>query len=93
MIDFFKDKEGILLSKEIKEKYTQELKKLGLINKYYERDFNFATIKKYCEEYEICDFKTANANKKDCKNNPELEYRKKYLRIVLKNRINSTPRQ
>lgn len=91
LIDFFKDKDGILLTNNLREKFCNELKELGFCDKNYRKTFTFDYIIKRCREYEICEFRTASANKKDCKNNPELEYRKKYLRIVLKNRINFTP--
>ena len=45
LTDFFKDKDGILLDRKMKEKYTQELKELGLRNKDSEKRFTFTTIK------------------------------------------------
>ena len=83
LIDFFKDKDGILLDREMKEKYTQELKELGLRNKDSEKRFTFTTVRKYCEEFNICSFIEAKANKKDCQVNSKIEYRKNYLRIKL----------
>lgn len=83
LTDFFKDKDGLLLNREMKEKYAQELKELGLINKKYEKNFTFPTVKKYCEEFNICEFKRFKAGKKDCQNNSELEYGKEYLKIKL----------
>ena len=83
MTDFFKDKDGLLLNREMKERYTQELKELGLSDKAGRKSFTFTAIKKYCEELKVCSFIEANANKKDCKLNAEIQYRKKYLRVKL----------
>ena len=83
LTDFFKDKNGVLLNREMKERYTQELKELGLINKDSEKRFTFTTVKKYCEELNVCSFIDVKANKKDCQVNPEIKYRKNYLRIRL----------
>ena len=35
------------------------------------------------KEFNICSFTEANANKKDCELNAEIQYRKKYLRVKL----------
>ena len=35
------------------------------------------------KEFNICSFTEANANKKDCELNTEIQYRKKYLRVKL----------
>lgn len=83
--EFFKDKDGIILTKELKDNYTQELKELGLRGKDWETHFTFVAVKKYCEELGICEFKKKKAGKKDCKNNPELEYHKDYLIVKLIN--------
>ena len=83
LTDFFKDKDGLLLNREMKERYTQELKELGLRNKDSEKRFTFTTVKKYCEELNVCSFVEAKANRKDCKLNPEIQYRKNYLRVEL----------
>ena len=83
LTEFFKDKDGILLTARMKEEWLKELKELGLRNKDNETRFTFTTIKKYCEELNICSFTEANANKKDCELNAEIQYRKKYLRVKL----------
>lgn len=83
LTDFFKDKDGILLNREMKEKYTQELKERGLSDKANRKGFTFTAVRKYCEELNICSFIKAKANKKDCQANSKIEYRKNYLRIKL----------
>ena len=83
LTEFFKDKDGVLLTAQMKEEWLKELKELGLRNKDNETRFTFTTIKKYCEELNICSFTEANANKKDCELNAEIQYRKKYLRVKL----------
>lgn len=83
LTEFFKDKDGVLLTAQMKEEWLKELKDLGLRNKDNETRFTFTTIKKYCEELNICSFTEANANKKDCELNAEIQYRKKYLRVKL----------
>ena len=83
LTDFFKDKDGTLLNKEMKEKYTQELKERGLSDKANRKGFTFTAVRKYCEELNICSFIKAKANKKDCQANSKIEYRKNYLRIKL----------
>ena len=55
----------------------------GLYKHNLSVNFYFTTIKKYCEELNICSFTEANANKKDCELNTEIQYRKKYLRVKL----------
>ena len=83
LTDFFKDKDGILLTNNLREEFCNELKELGLYDKDYRKTFTFDYIIKRCREYGICEFKTAKANKKDCELNNEIEYRKKYLKIKL----------
>ena len=83
LTEFFRDKDGVLLTARMKEEWLKELKELGLRNKDNETRFTFTTIKKYCEELNICSFTEANANKKDCELNAEIQYRKKYLRVKL----------
>ena len=83
LTEFFKDKDGILLTAQMKEEWLKELKDLGLRNKDNETRFTFTAIKKYCEELNICSFVETNANKKDCELNDEIQYRKKYLRVKL----------
>ncbi len=83
LTEFFRDKDGVLLTARMKEEWLKELKDLGLRNKDNETRFTFTAIKKYCEELNICSFVEANANKKDCELNAEIQYRKKYLRVKL----------
>ena len=83
LTEFFKDKDGVLLTARMKEEWLKELKDLGLRNKDNETRFTFTAIKKYCEELNICSFVETNANKKDCELNDEIQYRKKYLRVKL----------
>lgn len=82
LINFFKDKRGVLLTESIKEKWLKELKEQGLCNEKYEKDYSFDFVIKCCREDKICNFKSVKANKKDEKNNPEIEYRKYYQRII-----------
>ena len=81
MRNFFKDKNGVLLTSNLREEFCNELKELGFCDKDYRKVYTFDYVMKKCREYEICDFKKVNANKKDCQSNSELEYRKKYLKI------------
>lgn len=81
LINFFQNKNGILLTENIKEKWTLELKEKGLTDGSQKKDFTFEFVKKFAREKNICDFVKASANKKDVAANPEIEYRKKYLRV------------
>lgn len=83
LTEFFKDKDGVLLTAQLKEEWTSELKELGLSNKKGEKNFTFDYIKKLCKELNICEFKRKVAGKKDCKNNSALIYKKEYLQIKL----------
>ena len=83
LTDFFKDKDGVLLTEQLKEEWTNELKELGLSNKKGEKNFTFDYIKKSCEELKICEFKRVKANKKDCEVDSNLKYRKEYLKVML----------
>lgn len=83
LTEFFKDKDGVLLTAQLKEEWTSELKELGLSNKKGEKNFTFDYIKKLCKELNICEFKRKVAGKKDCKNNSVLIYKKEYLQIKL----------
>ena len=83
LTEFFKDKDGVLLTEQLKEEWTNELKELGLKSKEGKGRFTFITIKKYCEEFNICSFIEVKANKKDCELNNEIQYRKKYLKVKL----------
>lgn len=81
--DFFKNKNGVLLTSNLREEFCNELKELGLCDKDYRKTFTFDYVMKRCREYEICDFKGTRASKKDCQDNPDLEYRKQYQKITL----------
>ena len=83
LTEFFKDKDGVLLTEQLKEEWTNELKELGVSNKKGEKNFTFDYIKKSCKELGICDFKRKVAGKKDCKDNSTLVYKKEYLQIKL----------
>lgn len=83
LTEFFKDKDGVLLTVQLKEEWTNKLKELGLSNKKGEKNFTFDYIKKLCKELNICEFKRKVAGKKDCKNNSTLIYKKEYLQIKL----------
>lgn len=83
LINFFRDKGGALLTESLKEKWLAELKELGLRNDNHEKDFSFQYVIKICREENICSFERHKANKKQCAENPELQYRKEYLKIVL----------
>lgn len=83
LTNFFKDKMNTLLTVNLKEKYLKELKEIGLCDKQRRKDFAFTSVIKWCEELEVCRFKEkSNSNKKDCQLNPEIQYRKKYTRII-----------
>ena len=83
LAEFFKDKDGVLLTEQLKEEWTNELKELGVSNKKGEKNFTFDYIKKSCKELDICEFKRKVAGKKDCKDNSTLVYKKEYLQIKL----------
>ena len=50
LTEFFKDKDGVLLTEQLKEEWTNELKELGVSNKKGEKNFTFDYIKKSCKE-------------------------------------------
>ena len=83
LTEFFKDKDGVLLTAQLKEEWTSELKELGLSNKKGEKNFTFDYIKKLCKELDICEFKRKVAGKKDCRNDSMLIYNCDYLQIIL----------
>lgn len=80
--NFFAGREGEILTEEKKKDFIEQLKTLGLSNEKYEKDFSFPYVMKLCRQYSVCDFKEIKANKKDIKNNENLVYRKKYMKIV-----------
>ena len=79
--EFFKEKDGEIITEEKKQKWVEELKAKELTNDKQKRNFRFDTIIAYCKKYEICEFQRHKANKKDIEKNPELIYRKEYLQI------------
>ena len=83
LTEFFKDKDGVLLTEQLKEEWLAELKEMGLSDKADRKGYTFDFIIKYCRENNICEFKKVKANKKDCEKNNNLIYRKTYLKIVL----------
>lgn len=80
--EFFKDKEGEILTKEKKKKWVQEIKDKGFTNSRQARAFSFDTIKNYCQKLHICFFKKIIANKKQTKEH-NLIYRNEYLMVKL----------
>lgn len=83
LTEFFKDKDGVLLTERLKEEWLAELKEMGLSDKADRKGYTFDFIIKYCRENNICEFKKVKANKKDCEKNNNLIYRKTYLKIIL----------
>lgn len=82
LTEFFKDKDGVLLTDSLKKEWLDELKELGLRDRSGKKDYSFDFIIKSCRELNICDFKKTKANKKDCNLNSEIQYRKNYLKII-----------
>ena len=82
--EYFTGKEGAVLTVSRKEKIVEELRKKGLVNEEYKKDYSFPYIMKLCRQYKICDFKTITIGKKHIKNDIELEndYKKRALLIV-----------
>lgn len=83
LTDFFKNKDGVLLTEQLKQEWLEELKELGLADRADRKSYTFDFIIKYCRENDICEFKRAKANKKDCMKDSNLVYRKEYLKIKL----------
>lgn len=81
LLEFFRDKNGVLLTGNLKEEYCRELKEKGLCNKKYEKDYSFDFVIRKCKEYQICNFKRKKASKKECEKNAALIYRKEYQQI------------
>lgn len=81
LINFFKDKSGILVTDRMKEEWTKELCELGLRNKKEEKDFTFQYVMKIAKELNVCTFTRTTASKKDCAQNSNLELGKKYYRV------------
>lgn len=70
--EFFKDKEGIVFNRYLKEKATKKLKEMGMVNKKYEKDFTFDYVMRACKEHKICNFIRAKVGKKHLFQNPHL---------------------
>lgn len=81
LINFFKDKNGILITDKMKEEWTKELCELGLRNSEDKKDFTFQYVMKIAKDMNICSFIKTRASKKDCANNSNIEYRKNYYRV------------
>lgn len=81
LINFFKDKDGILITDKMKEEWTKELCELGLRNKKEKKDFTFQYVMKIAKELKICNFTRTTASKKDCENNSDIKYRKVYYKV------------
>lgn len=81
LTDFFKDKIGLIITKEMKEQFVRELKEKGLTNEKQNKDFSFEMVIQYCKKYNICTFKKKRATKKDIKKNSNLIYRNVYLMV------------
>lgn len=83
LANFFRDKNNVLLTEELKVYYLTELKSLGLTDDKQNRDFSFKYIIQKCKQFQICNFKRHKASKKDIEINSDLVYRKEYLQIQL----------
>lgn len=70
--EFFKDKEGIVFNRYLKEEATKKLKEMGMVNKRYEKDFAFDYVMRACKEHKICNFIRARVRKKHLFQNPHL---------------------
>lgn len=81
LINFFKDKNGILITDKMKEEWTKELCELGLRNKKEKKDFTFQYVMKIAKELKICNFTRTTASKKDHENNSDIKYRKVYYKV------------
>ena len=81
LADFFKDKIGLIITKEMKEQFVRELKEKGLQDEQYHTDFGFPYIMKVCKDYKICLFTSGKVGKKDYKKNPKLKVGQKCTRI------------
>lgn len=81
LADFFEDKIGLIITKEMKEQYVKELKEKGLTDEKQSKNFSFEMVIQLCEKYKLYDFKKIKAAKNDIKKNPKLLYRKTYLKI------------
>lgn len=83
LTEFFRNKNGELLTETKKEKWLKELKELGLTDRKQEKNYTFDFILKYCRENKIVKFIRHKATKKEVLKNPELVYRKEYLQIKI----------
>lgn len=81
LTEFFRDKNGELLTESKKKKWLEELKERGLTNTKQEKTYTFDFVIKFCRVNNICDFVSKRASKQDIKQNSELEHRKKYLQV------------
>ena len=81
LINFFKDKNGILITDKMKEEWVEELRERGLRNKNEKKEFSFPYIMKIAKELNVCTFTRTTASKKICAQNSNLELGKKYYRV------------
>lgn len=81
--EFFKDKEGEILTITDKQKIVKQLKNLGLTDKSQEKGFSFPTVSKLCKEYKICLFKKIKVGKKHLRQRPDLFLRENCVIIKL----------
>ena len=80
--EFFEGKDGEIITEEKKQKWVEELKQKGLTDRRQAKDFAFELVKKYCKEYNICEFNKITANKKQAQEEG-VKYRQHYFVIKL----------
>lgn len=85
LTEFFRNKNGELLTESKKKKWLEELKERGLTNVKQEKNYTFNFVIKFCRENNICNFISKNASKQDAEKDSEIKYRKKYLQVRLIN--------
>ena len=84
--EFFEGKDGMVLNAQLKQEVVDELKKKGLANKEYARDFTFHYVIKSCKDYDICDFIRSRVRKKDLSQNSKLKIGESCVIVKLKNK-------
>lgn len=77
LTEFFRDKNGELLTESKKKKWLEELKERGLTNRKQNFNYTFDFVVKFCRKNNICEFVYKRASKQDISQDNELEYRKK----------------
>lgn len=81
--NFMRDKNGVLLTEQIKKEWLKQLKKEGFVNLKQNKDFSFDFVIQQCRFFKVCSFKRHKASKADCLKNSSLKYRKEYLLVVV----------